>query len=64
MTSVKIYWNLEITMAAFVRTARSASRADFDAEVVKILMIFSGCGLLLSLLLAMNGMDSGFQAMF
>jgi hypothetical protein len=51
-------------MAAFVRVVRSRSQADFDAEVVKILMIFSGSGLLLSLLSAINGMDSGFQAMF
>jgi hypothetical protein len=51
-------------MAAFVRVVRSRPEADFDAEVVKILMIFSGSGLLLSLLSIINGMDSGLQAMF
>ena len=51
-------------MEALVRVVRSRPRADFDAEVLKLLMIFSGTGLLLSLLSAINGIDSGLQAMF
>jgi hypothetical protein len=51
-------------MAALIRVVRPRPRAEFDVEVLKILMIFSGSGLLLSLLSAIDGMDRGLQAMF
>jgi hypothetical protein len=50
-------------MAAFVRTA-SAKAASDDAELVKTLLIFSGTGLLLSLLSAIAGLDPALQAVF
>jgi hypothetical protein len=39
----------------FARTI--PARAGFDAEMIEILMIFSGLGLLLSLLATLGGVD-------
>jgi hypothetical protein len=50
-------------MAAFVRTA-SATAAGDEAELVKTLLIFSGTGLLLSLLSTIAGLDPVLQAVF
>jgi hypothetical protein len=42
----------------------STAMAGIDAELVKTLMIFSGIGLLLSLLSAIDGLDPALQAGF
>jgi len=40
-------------MAALARAISRATRADVDAETLKVLLIFAGAGLLLSLVAAM-----------
>ncbi len=40
-------------MAAFAKAISRATRTNVDVEILKILVIFSGAGLLVSLLAAM-----------
>jgi hypothetical protein len=51
-------------MATFVRTNHATVAAAVAAEQVKTLIIFSGIGLLLSLLAAIDGLDPALAALF
>jgi hypothetical protein len=44
-------------MAAIARVLSRATGTDVDVEIVKMLAIFCGAGLLISLLLATYGLD-------
>jgi hypothetical protein len=44
-------------MAALARVLSRATGTDIDVEIVKLLAIFCGAGLLISLLLATYGLD-------
>ena len=44
-------------MAAIARVLSRATGTDVDVEIVKMLAIFCGAGLLMSLLLATYGLD-------
>jgi hypothetical protein len=44
-------------MAAIARVLSRATGTDVDVEIVKMLAIFCGAGLLISLLLAAYGLD-------
>jgi hypothetical protein len=44
-------------MAAIARVLSRATGTDIDVEIVKMLAIFCGAGLLISLLLATYGLD-------
>jgi hypothetical protein len=44
-------------MAAIARALSRATGTDIDVEIVKMLAIFCGAGLLISLLLATYGLD-------
>jgi hypothetical protein len=44
-------------MAAIARALSHVTGTDIDVEIVKVLAIFCGAGLLISLLLATYGLD-------
>jgi hypothetical protein len=46
-------------MAAVARGLSRASGTQFDIEALKAVAVFCGAGLLMSLLLAMSGLDIG-----
>jgi hypothetical protein len=47
-------------MATIARVlARAFPKASFDAEVIRVLVLFCGTGLLLSLLMMICGLDLG-----
>ncbi|MDD1528040.1 hypothetical protein C7U92_18075 [Bradyrhizobium sp. WBOS7] len=46
-------WSELVMMASLARAISRAMRTDIDAETLKVLAIFAGAGLLLSLVVAM-----------